>query len=67
MTAGENVADVMAVAALVRLAADVYGIAIAGPMHRMSNDLARHISKLKASCAAMTQISHARAALQPIA
>lgn len=34
-TRGENVADVMAVAAPVRLGSTVLGVAVAGPMHRM--------------------------------
>src|SRR5712692_4466797 len=57
VTAGENVADVMAAAATVRLDGDVYGIAIAGPMHRMTDNLARHVSQLKAACATITDMN----------
>ena len=35
MTRGENVVDVLAVAVPVRLAGGTYGLAVAGPMHRM--------------------------------
>ena len=34
-TCGENVADVMAIAAPLRLGGSLFGLAIAGPMHRM--------------------------------
>jgi IclR family transcriptional regulator, acetate operon repressor len=64
MTAGENVADVMAVAATVRLAGDVYGIAIAGPIHRMTDNLTRHVSALTAACAAISGVTHEQPALQ---
>lgn len=64
VTVGENVADVTAVAATVRLDGDVYGIAIAGPMHRMTDNLARHVSRLKAACATITDMKHERTALQ---
>ena len=40
-TRGENVADVMAVAAALRLGNTVLGVAIAGPMHRMLANEAR--------------------------
>lgn len=64
VTTGENVADVMAVAATVRLGSDVYGIAIAGPIHRMTDNLTRHVSALSAACATITDMTHERAALQ---
>jgi len=60
VTMGENVADVMAVAATVRLDGDVYGIAIAGPIHRMENDLAHHVSALRAACAAISDVHQER-------
>jgi IclR family transcriptional regulator, acetate operon repressor len=60
VTMGENVADVMAVAATVRLEGDVYGIAIAGPIHRMENDLAHHVSALMAACAAISDVHQER-------
>ena len=37
VTRGENVADVMAVAAPLRMGSTVLGVAIAGPMHRMQS------------------------------
>jgi len=40
-TRGENVADVMAVAAALRLGSTLLGVAIAGPMHRMQANEAR--------------------------
>lgn len=64
VTAGENVADVMAVAATVRLGSDVYGIAIAGPMHRMTDNLTRHVSALRAACTAITAMTPERTAVQ---
>jgi DNA-binding IclR family transcriptional regulator len=56
VTAGENVADVMAVAATVRLGSDVYGIAVAGPMHRMERALTAQASALAAACTAITEM-----------
>jgi len=56
VTTGENVADVMALAATVRLDGDVYGIAIAGPIHRMEGDRTAHVSALTATCAAITEM-----------
>jgi len=66
MTAGENVADVTAVAATVRLEGDVYGIAIAGPIHRMDDDLMRHVSALTAACATISDMNHERTTLRRI-
>lgn len=42
ITRGENVADVMAVASTMKFGGDVYGIAVAGPMHRMTKEEARY-------------------------
>lgn len=64
VTMGENVADVMAVAATVRLGGDVYGIAIAGPIHRMKSDLTKHVSALSAACATITDMTHGPKALR---
>jgi DNA-binding IclR family transcriptional regulator len=64
VTAGENVADVMAVAATVRLHNDVYGIAIAGPMHRMTDNLTSHVSALTAACATITDMTQERTTLR---
>jgi len=67
MTAGENVADVMAIAAAARLDADFYGIAIAGPMHRMAANLKSHVSALKQACATIREAAHERTTLQRMA
>jgi DNA-binding IclR family transcriptional regulator len=45
-TRGENVADVMAVAAPLRLGSSVFGVAIAGPLHRMQAAEAKHAKRL---------------------
>jgi IclR family transcriptional regulator, acetate operon repressor len=50
ITRGENVADVMAVAMPVKVAGDTYGIAIAGPMHRMTERIADHQRRLAEIC-----------------
>jgi DNA-binding IclR family transcriptional regulator len=57
VTAGENVADVMAVAATVRLHTDVYGVAIAGPIHRMTDSLTSHVSALTATCTTIADMA----------
>jgi len=56
VTAGENVADVMAVAAPMRLGSEVYGIAVAGPMHRMERAPTDQASALAAACATITNM-----------
>ena len=57
MTAGENVVDVTAVAAGLRLNSQLYGIAIAGPMSRMRENLGKHISALKTASASIAELS----------
>ena len=57
LTAGEHVADVMAIGSGVRLDSDVYGIAIAGPMTRMRKNLSAHIASLKAAHSSIVQLS----------
>lgn len=64
VTIGENVADVMAVATTVRLGGDIYGIAIAGPMHRMESSLTPHVSALTAACATIADLIQKRPALR---
>jgi len=66
MTAGENVADVLALSVGLRLNPDVYGIAIAGPMARMREKLSKHISALKMAGAAIAELSRERAAANAI-
>jgi len=51
MTRSENVSDVMAVARPVKLAGDQYGVAIAGPVHRMEASVDRHVKSLLGACA----------------
>ena len=61
MTAGENVADVTAVAAGLRINSEMYGIAVAGPMSRMRENLSEHVSALKTASASIAELSRARA------
>ena len=51
ITRSENVSDVTAVAKIVHGAGGVFGVAIAGPMHRMADRLDDHISSLSDFCA----------------
>ncbi|MDH5535701.1 MAG: IclR family transcriptional regulator [Betaproteobacteria bacterium] len=46
VTRGENVIDVMAIAAAVALKGETFGLAIAGPVHRMEPALSRHAELL---------------------
>jgi DNA-binding IclR family transcriptional regulator len=66
MTVGENVADVTAVATGLRLDSQAYGIAVAGPMSRMRENLGRHISALKTASTSITELSKERAAANGI-
>lgn len=50
ITRGENVADVMAVASTVKFGGDVYGVAVAGPMHRMTGDVELQQQRLMEIC-----------------
>jgi len=43
---GENVPDVHAIAVPLRIAGEPYGLAVAGPEHRMAPNLARHAKRL---------------------
>jgi DNA-binding IclR family transcriptional regulator len=47
LTRGENVSDVMAIAAPVRRAGAVFGVAVAGPLHRMEAAEARIAARLR--------------------
>lgn len=47
VTRGENVADVMALAAPVRIGTQTFGVAIAGPMHRMDANEPKLASQLR--------------------
>jgi IclR family acetate operon transcriptional repressor len=50
ITRGENVVDVMAVAMPVKIGDETYGIAIAGPMHRMTERWGDHQKRLAEVC-----------------
>jgi IclR family transcriptional regulator, acetate operon repressor len=50
MTNGENVDDVMAIAAPIRAQSDWLGIAIAGPVARMERQLDQYLGRLRAAC-----------------
>jgi len=50
VTRGENVTDVMAVARTVRLGSNLIGIAIAGPLHRMSANVDAYAASLTETC-----------------
>lgn len=55
VTRGENVADVLAVAGSLTLDNEVFGIAIAGPLHRMEPALSRHAELLLAAVRRITR------------
>lgn len=55
VTRGENVADVMAVAAPVTVNGETLAIAVAGPMHRMAPAVERHAAALRAVKRAVEQ------------
>jgi IclR family acetate operon transcriptional repressor len=59
VTRGENVIDVMAMAVPLALEGDVFGIAIAGPLHRMEPAAARHAELLRSAVSRITR-GHAR-------
>jgi DNA-binding IclR family transcriptional regulator len=52
---GENVADVMAIAKHLTLDGDHYAIAVAGPIHRLSEGIDSLCEKLEAACQAARQ------------
>ena len=52
---GENIMDVMGVAAPVRLAGDVFAIAVAGPLGRMEPRIRAHARQLVGACKALTK------------
>jgi len=51
VTRGENVADVWAIARIVHVAGEALGVAIAGPAHRMEENLDEQVSLLLDCCA----------------
>ena len=64
ITTGENVTDVMAIAATVRLGSEVYGVAVAGPIHRMERVLTDQASALAAACTSITEMLEVEPARQ---
>jgi IclR family acetate operon transcriptional repressor len=59
-TRGENVVDVMAVAAPVRLGTETCAIAIAGPVQRMEPKMQKHVEALLGTCAEILKIHAGR-------
>jgi DNA-binding IclR family transcriptional regulator len=55
VTRGENVVDVMAIAAPLRQGSSTLGVAVAGPLHRMEAAEARHASRLLATIRAIEE------------
>lgn len=49
VTRSENVGDVMALARTVDLGGETYGVAVAGPVHRMETALDAHVAALRAA------------------
>lgn len=64
VTSGENVSDVVGLAATFYRDDEVYGVAIAGPMHRMKKNLRRHASRLKGACNDIAHLLRPRAVSQ---
>lgn len=58
-TRGENVSDVWAMAAFINVNTDVFGIAVAGPRHRMEASLPEYAALLVSTCSVLSrQLSH---------
>lgn len=47
VTRGENVSDVMAIARAVHMGGDALGVAVAGPLHRMTERFDRYLEELR--------------------
>jgi len=58
MTRGENVADVMAVAAPVGGGSVPIAVAIAGPLHRMQSREHKHVERLRAAVREIERLAH---------
>jgi DNA-binding IclR family transcriptional regulator len=58
MTRGENVGDVMAVAAPVNAGSTQLAVAIAGPLHRMEEQQERHVDRLRAAVRAIERLAY---------
>lgn len=59
-TRGENVIDVMAVAAPVSLGGEICAVAIAGPIQRMEQHITRHVDMLLKTCAEISAVLSGR-------
>lgn len=57
-TRGENVADVMAVAAPVNAGSAQLAIAIAGPLHRMEEQQEKHVERLRSAVRSIERKAH---------
>jgi DNA-binding IclR family transcriptional regulator len=56
-TRGENVPDVMAIARPVDIGGETYGVAIAGPLHRMARHADEHVALIDDYCAQLADLS----------
>jgi DNA-binding IclR family transcriptional regulator len=54
-TRGENVADVWAISAFFRVDNETFGVAVAGPQHRLETSIAEHAQQLVATCSFMAK------------
>ena len=54
---GENIPDVHAIAAPVQIAGEVYGLGVAGPVHRMAENLPRHAARLLKAARAAAELA----------
>lgn len=55
LTRGENVSDVWAISAFISVNAEVFGIAVAGPRHRMETNLPESAQLLVATCSLLSR------------
>jgi DNA-binding IclR family transcriptional regulator len=55
LTRGENVGDVWAIAAFININTEVFGIAIAGPRHRMEHNLPESAQLLVSTCSVLSR------------
>lgn len=58
VTRGENVADVMAIAATLRGGSGLFGVAVAGPMHRMEAAERSHAARLLQAVRSIEEQAH---------
>ena len=53
---GENVDDVMGIAAFVNIGGDTFTVTVAGPIHRMDPKVEKHAKRLVATCKAIMRV-----------